>query len=37
MEKLISTPTSRASILVVPTDEERVIVMDTLAVAGLAG
>jgi acetate kinase len=37
VEKLISTPTSRASILVVPTDEERVIVMDTLAVAGLAG
>jgi acetate kinase len=37
MEKLISTPTSRVSILVVPTDEERVIVMDTLAVAGLAG
>jgi len=37
VEKLISTPTSRVSILVVPTDEERVIVMDTLAVAGLAG
>jgi acetate kinase len=37
VEKLISTPTSRASILVVPTDEERVIVMDTLAVAGLVG
>ena len=37
VERLISTPTSRASILVVPTDEERVIVMDTLAVAGLAG
>jgi acetate kinase len=37
VEKVISTPTSRASILVVPTDEERVIVMDTLAVAGLAG
>jgi len=37
VEKLISTPTSRASILVVRTDEERVIVMDTLAVAGLAG
>jgi len=37
VEKLISTPASRASILVVPTDEERVIVMDTLAVAGLAG
>ena len=37
VETLISTPTSRASIIVVPTDEERVIVMDTLAVAGLAG
>jgi acetate kinase len=37
VERLISTPTSRASILVVPTDEERVIVMDTLAVSGLAG
>ena len=37
MERLISTPTSRTSILVVPTDEERVIAMDTLAVAGLAG
>jgi len=36
VERLISTPTSRTSILVVPTDEERVIVMDTLAVAGLA-
>jgi acetate kinase len=37
VEEVISTPTSRVSILVVPTDEERVIVMDTLAVAGLAG
>jgi acetate kinase len=37
VEKVVSTPTSRVSILVVPTDEERVIVMDTLAVAGLAG
>jgi acetate kinase len=37
VEKVISTPASRASILVVPTDEERVIVMDTLAVAELAG
>jgi acetate kinase len=36
VQRLISTPTSRTSILVVPTDEERVIVMDTLAVAGLA-
>jgi acetate kinase len=36
VESVISTPTSRTSILVVPTDEERVIVMDTLAVAGLA-
>jgi len=34
-ETIISKPGSRVSILVVPTDEEKMIVLDTIAVAGL--
>jgi len=36
VEAFISVPGSRVSVLVVPTDEERMIALDTLAVAGLA-
>ncbi len=35
-ETIISTPESKVSVLVIPTDEERIIVEDTLVVAGLA-
>ena len=34
IEQIISTPDSRVSVIVVPTNEEQIIVRDTLTIAG---